>query len=332
MSARFFSSAPDHTMNDPRPARLDQLVADDPRMRRAVERATAIADTPIALLLEGEPGVGKGTFAEAFHRSGPRAARPFVRLHCAALSASDVDTLLFGSAPAAGTPTARNGGGRILAASGGTLFIDAVGELPAEAQLRLLQVLREGQVVPPGSAQAVAVDLALVCASGQHLPDAVAAGRFREDLYFTLNGLTITLPALRTRSDRLCIARTMLARHAPRRALILSPPVVSLIEQHPWPGNLRQLDNMLKVAVALVPADQPCIGLAHLPEDVVDTAGDPHAPGGGDLRATTRWAIDAALARTGGNVSAAARLLGISRNTLYRRLAPGPDGGDPDRG
>jgi transcriptional regulator with PAS, ATPase and Fis domain len=306
---------------------LGRLTHGDARVRRAIDRAHRIIDKPIPLLIQGESGVGKEMFAQAFHRSGARAERPFVALNCAALPEHLIESELFGYVGGAFTGARKEGAtGKIVQACGGTLFLDEIGDMPLGMQVRLLRVLQERTVVPLGGAQPQPVDVSLVCATHHQLMDAVAHGSFREDLYYRINGLTVTLPPLRERSDVLELAETMLHGCAPTRPLSLSPDVRFLFARHPWPGNLRQLNNSIRVAVALLDEDEYVIRTEHLPEDLFAQPDDetlmaPPARGDvGNLRTTTRCAIEKALARTGGNVSAAARLLGISRNTLYRRL------------
>ncbi len=306
---------------------LGQLASGDARVQRAIDRAHCILDKPIPLLIQGESGVGKDMFAKAFHFSSARADAPFVALNCAAIPEHLIESELFGYAGGAFTGARKEGAmGKIVQANGGTLFLDEIGDMPLALQVRLLRVLQERVVVPVGGMQPIPVDVSLVCATHHRLKDAVAQGRFREDLYFRINGLTITMPPLRERTDVLQLADTMLHECAPTHDLRLSQEVRALFLRHPWPGNLRQLNNAIRVAVALLDDDEQIVTLAHLSEEILETATEfvdgPRAlPNRGeDLRAMTRTAIDQALATTGGNISAAARLLGISRNTLYRRL------------
>jgi len=306
---------------------LGRLASADARVRRAVDRAHCILDKPIPLLIQGESGVGKDMFAKAFHASSARAGAPFVALNCAAIPEHLIESELFGYAGGAFTDARKEGAtGKLVQANGGTLFLDEIGDMPMSLQVRLLRVLQERVVVPLGGVQSIPVDTALICATHRQLQDAVAQGRFREDLYFRINGLTVTLPPLRERTDILAVADAMLAECAPGRSLRLSQQVRALFLGHPWPGNLRQLNNAIRVAVALLDDGESVISVDHLSEEIIETATEvPIGPRalnaqGSNLRDMTRSAIDDALASTGGNVSAAARLLGISRNTLYRRL------------
>jgi transcriptional regulator with PAS, ATPase and Fis domain len=279
-------------------------------------------------LIQGESGVGKEMFAKAFHASGARAEKPFVALNCAAIPEHLIESELFGYIGGAFTGALKQGAlGKIAQASSGTLFLDEIGDMPLTLQVPLLRVLQERTVVPLGGVEALPVDISLVCATHHHLQDAVFEGRFREDLYYRINGLTVTLPPLRERSDILALAQQMLESAAHGRRLVISDRVKRIFEQHDWPGNLRQLNNAIRVAVALLDEDEHEIQQAHLPEELFDAdsfdasygARAPRPPTG-DLRTMTRSAIEQALETTGGNISAAARLLGISRNTLYRKL------------
>ncbi|QID17493.1 AAA domain-containing protein [Nitrogeniibacter mangrovi] len=319
-------------MPTPPDCALGRLASGDPRVRRAIDRAHCILDKPIPLLIQGESGVGKEMFAQAFHRSGTRADKPFVALNCAAIPEHLIESELFGYLGGAFTGARKEGSmGKIVQACGGTLFLDEIGDMPLSLQVRLLRVLQERVVVPLGSVQTIPVEFSLICATHHHLQDAVAHHRFREDLYFRINGLTVTLPPLRERCDVLDLAHAMLKTSAPERELSLTPEVCDLFLRHPWPGNLRQLNNAIRVAVALLEPEETRICLMHLPEELLETddvmpisAAPAASAQSSDLKSMTLSAIDHALASTGGNVSAAARLLGISRNTLYRRMNAAP--------
>ncbi len=314
---------------DVRSRALDALAAldtGDPAMQAAIERARRVADKPIALLLHGESGVGKEVFARAVHGSSRRRTQPFVAVNCAALPDTLIEAELFGYRPGAFTGAARDGApGRIREAHGGTLFLDEIGDMPVAMQARLLRVLQERQVVPLGGGRPVDVDFQLVCATHRRLRAEVEAGRFREDLYYRINGLTLTLPPLRARSDLAALVTRLLRDLEPTRTITLAAPVAAAFARHPWPGNLRQLSNALRTACAMLDAHETRIDWPHLPDDLSDELGraQPTAPRGDDdddLRRQADRRIGQVLASSGGNVSEAARRLGISRNTLYRRL------------
>lgn len=310
---------------------LAALDTGDAAFRATLDRARRVVDKPaIPLLLRGETGTGKDVLARALHASSTRRERPFVAVNCAALPESLIEAELFGYRPGAYTGASRQGApGRIREADGGTLFLDEIGDMPLAMQARLLRVLEERAVTPLGGGAAVSVDFRLICASHRHLPDEVAAGRFREDLFYRLNGLTLTLPPLRERSDLSTLVAKLLQAESPDRALRVDDAVMAAFQRMPWPGNLRQLVNLLRTAVALVDDGEEVITADALPEDArhafalprheAATAPRADAMAPEDLRQLTAARIREVLAATGGNVTEAARRLGISRNTLYRR-------------
>ena len=307
---------------------LAALDSGDAALQAAIGRARRVLDKPIALLLQGESGVGKEVFARAVHASGPRAGKPFVAVNCAALPEHLIEAELFGYRPGAFTGASRDGApGRIREAHGGTLFLDEIGDMPLALQARLLRVLQERQVVPLGGGRPVEVDFALIGATHRRLADEIEAGRFREDLYYRLNGLTLKLPALRERSDLPALIARMLAEFAPRPGIEFAPELLHALTRHRWRGNLRELANTLRTACALLGPDESCIDWAHLPDDVAEALRPAPAlptPAVDDAPPTLREqsvrAIERALGDAQGNLSDAARRLGISRNTLYRRM------------
>ncbi len=265
---------------DPPPRRLEKLTQGDPAMLRAIERARKVLMHDIPILIEGESGTGKELFAQALHHSSPRRNAPFVALNCAAIPPGLIESELFGYQDGAFTGARRKGYlGKIRQADGGTLFLDEIGDMPLELQARLLRVLQERRVAPLGGAAEQPVDIAVVCATNRKIRAEVVAGRFREDLYYRLNGLLLTLPPLRERTDRLTLAETLLAEFAPAgQRLRLAPPVADLFMCHPWPGNIRQLHNLLRTAVALLDPGSEALGIEHLPEDFLDQRQDSLPP------------------------------------------------------
>ncbi|OJX67248.1 sigma-54-dependent Fis family transcriptional regulator [Magnetospirillum sp. 64-120] len=306
---------------------LSALESGDAVLAQAVAKARKVVGKDIALLLMGESGVGKEVFAHAAHASGPRAAGPFVAVNCAALPEHLIEAELFGYAPGAFTGARRDGSpGRIRQAHGGTLFLDEIGDMPLSMQTRLLRVLQDREVIPLGGGKAVRVDFALMAATHQPLKQAVADGRFRADLYYRLNGLSLTLPPLRGRADLQALVARILDTIEPGGGLALSAQVAQVAQafaDHCWPGNIRQLANVLRTAAALLEPGETRIRWQHLPEDLVDEMRAPPCPepgAMGDLRAVSDAVMERTLAACGGNVSRAAKQLGVSRNTLYRRL------------
>lgn len=310
---------------------LAALDTGDAVFAAAIGRARKLAGKPIALLLQGESGVGKEVFAHAVHHSGPRRDQAFVAVNCAALPEHLIEAELFGYQGGAFTGARREGSrGRIREADGGTLFLDEIGDMPLLLQARLLRVLQERKVVPLGGGQPIPVDFALICATHRDLPAEMQTGRFREDLYYRLNGLTLRLPPLRERSDLQALMQRELHTLVPARPVRLAPDVDQAMQTYRWPGNMRQLCNALRTACALLDDHEDTIGWEHLPDDLAlalrtaslmqDDTTDPGEPAI-DLRTVSRQTIERTVAQCNGNLSEAARLLGISRNTLYRRLS-----------
>ena len=311
---------------------LAALDIGDAVLHAAIARARKVMGKPIALLLKGESGVGKELFAHAVHNSGPRQTQPFVAVNCAALPENLIEAELFGYLGGAFTGAKREGApGRIREAHGGTLFLDEIGDMPLSLQVRLLRVLQDRQVVPLGGGKPVAVDFALVCATHRNLPIEIQAGRFREDLYYRLNGLTLRLPALHQRTDLDQLLARELQQLVPDRSVTISTDLRQIFHRYRWPGNMRQLANALRTACALLEPHETVIGWAHLPDDLALALQAPAAPAESrpveladgvapDLRVASRLTVARAVSACEGNLSAAARSLGISRNTLYRKL------------
>ncbi|HEY6897147.1 MAG TPA: sigma-54-dependent Fis family transcriptional regulator [Rhodocyclaceae bacterium] len=317
---------------------LDSLATGDQRLQTAIDKARRILGRDIPILIQGESGAGKEMFAKAFHCSGPRAAGNFVALNCAAIPETLIESELFGYQGGAFTGARKEGAiGKIQQAHGGTLFLDEIGDMPLHMQARLLRVLQERSVTPLGGNKSVPVDISLVCATHRKLKEEVARGSFREDLYYRLNGLCITVPALRERTDLRQLVHKLIDAEAAGRAISVSEDAMDLIERYSWPGNIRQLNNVIRVAIALLDDSEQSIGPNHLPDELSEVAGSPaptrmdavqrsEAPPaprpaeGASLEAIERQAILNMLDAVGGNISAAARKLGISRNTLYRKI------------
>ncbi len=312
---------------------LKCLATGDPSLQTALDRASRIMGKDIPLLIQGESGVGKELFARAFHYSGPRQDGPFVALNCAAIPENLIESELFGYVGGAFTGARREGSiGKIQQAHGGTLFLDEIGDMPLNMQARLLRVLQERCVTPVGAQRQVPVDISLVCATHRVLREAMRAGSFREDLYYRINGLTVTLPALRERSDIRSIVHKLIAAEASDGVQVtISEPVMDFFERYPWPGNVRQLQNVIRLAVALLDEGETEIQSCHLPEDLfsADQMGETKSgqepaflveASGRSLDEIKCEAIAMVMNEFGGNVSAAARRLGISRNTLYRKI------------
>jgi transcriptional regulator of acetoin/glycerol metabolism len=357
---------------------LQYMLTGDAQVKLVVDKIQRVLDRDIPLLILGETGTGKELLARAVHQDSARARHPFVGVNCASIPESLIEAELFGYEEGAFTGARRKGApGRILQANGGTLFLDEIGDMPLSLQARLLRVLQERQVTPLGSNKSISVDVAVIGATHCNLREMIERHAFREDLYYRLNGLAVRLPALRERSDLMALALRMLAAECPAGAPRLCDRVVGYFKAYHWPGNLRQLSNVLRTA-AVMAAGEPLITDDHLSDDFLEDvrrarggeAARPaadhdaqprepvlraaasaqatdHPADATPLPAPTRTAaeivlptaaaspqpappktlgeqeiemIRAALDAANGNISEASKRLGISRNTIYRKL------------
>ena len=311
--------APPRSTSTAKAQALEALAGGDTRLARALRMARQGLASGLPVLLLGETGTGKEVTARALHQAGPRADKPFVAVNCAAIPEGLIESELFGYRDGAFTG-ARRGGmiGRLLQAHGGTLFLDEIGDMPLALQARLLRVLQERRVAPLGAGDEQDLDVALICATHRDLKRLVAEQRFREDLYYRVNGVSLRLPALREREDLAAIVRGLLDKSG-GRGVSLDPPLTALLDGFDWPGNIRQLEMVLRTALAMREVDEQVLTLDHLTDCLLDELASEVAPSG-SLRDNEMELIRAALARHQGNVSAAAGALGISRATLYRKL------------
>ncbi len=310
----------------------DAMVGHCEPMQAVLRQVEKMAPQKTTVLIHGESGTGKELVARALHERSPRAAMPFVAVNCGAIPGELLESELFGHARGAFTDAVRAKKGLALEADGGTLFLDEIGELPLPLQVKLLRFLQEEEVRPVGETRSVKVDVRVVAASARDLAQAVAAGQFREDLYWRLAVVGIRLPPLRERPDDLePLARHFLARFAPLRpevrGLDFSPEALERLAAHRWPGNVRELMHAVERAVVL--AEGPVIREEDLPEAVRATASPTADEGpapGDDLsvkratRALEERLIRAALARTGGNRTRAAELLDLSYRALLYKI------------
>lgn len=300
----------------------------DPVMADNMRRAGRLFDTGVPIMLYGETGTGKGVFARHLHEASSRSDQPFIAVNCASTPADLLQGELFGC-PAG----ASDGRGKIVQADGGTLFLDEVSDMPAALQARLLQVLDDKEVLFGGESP-VAVDLRVISATHRRLPDLVAEGRFREDLFYRLHGATVTLPPLRERTDKRQLIERLLRENAvPARpsgagadGVRLTPEALDALARYPWPGNIRQLRNTLRTVLALNEGDS--ITVHDLPDELRSTTpsrdagppGNAKAPAGDPLAAAERAALVRELESRRWNIAKAARALSLSRNTLYRKM------------
>jgi len=315
------------------PNLINDLELGDRRMQGLIGKALKVVGHDIPIMIEGESGTGKELLARALHLAGPRKDGPFVPVNCASIPEGLIESELFGYQEGAFTGAKRKGHiGKIREADKGTLFLDEIGEMPLQLQARLLRVLQDRMVSPLGGTGSFRVELSVVCATNRRMRDAVAAGTFREDLYYRLNGLLLTLPSLKEREDRVPLSRKILDDLAgAERIVSISPEVQKIFESHPWPGNIRQMHNVLRTALALLGEGHE-ITVDELSEDFIEQSGFTSSDGnlgneftvgkgGSELLADVEASlITSTLDRTGGNIAAAARMMGIGRNTLYRKL------------
>jgi len=289
---------------------FDALFAEDSAVLSAIAWSRRLATSELPVMLLAETGAGKELFARAIHAASPRAAAPMLSINCGALAASLLETELFGYAPGAFTGAERAGRhGLFHAARGGTLFLDEVAEMSPAMQAALLRVIETNTYRRVGDTRLERTDVRVICATCRDLGSMVAAGTFRQDLFYRLKGATVRIPALRERTDVVA-----LAHHVLGSSIDLSIDAAAAIAAYAWPGNVRELKSTL--AVAKLHADgADAIELAHLPPELAAPA---HASG--ELDVAEREALRRVLAETSGNLSDAARRLGIARSTLYRML------------
>ncbi|UQS17019.1 sigma-54-dependent Fis family transcriptional regulator [Pseudomonas sp. HS6] len=324
IQARVFAEAKatETTVAAPTAISLSTLHFGDSRVEKAVRQAERLLEKDIPLLIHGETGVGKEVFVKALHRASSRSKQAFIAVNCAAIPAELVESELFGYEKGAFTGANQKGSiGLIRKADKGTLFLDEIGDMPLPTQARLLRVLQERCVQPVGSSELFPVDLRIISATNRSLREQVQLGRFREDLYYRIGGLTLELPPLRERTDKQALFKRLWEQHRePTQWAGLSREVLELFDRHPWPGNLRQVSSVMQVALAM--AEEQPVRPEHLPDDFfVDLEMEPldtPEPLGIDLNDSE--ALNRELQAAGGNISHLARRLGVSRNTLYKRL------------
>jgi len=305
---------------------LAQVIGDAPATRQALELARKVAATDSTVLLRGESGTGKDLFARAIHFSSRRAAGPWVKVNCGALPEALLESELFGHEKGAFTGAVRQKPGRFEDAQHGTIFLDEIGELPMPLQVKLLQVIEEKTFTRVGGNQPIVVDVRIVAATNRDLEEMVRARQFRDDLLFRLNVFPIRLPPLRERAaDIPRLVEHVLRQHG-SSADQITPAALAAIERHPFPGNVRELEHALERALIL--AGSESIDVEHLSFGAAAAPASGSAPDwvpmipadGLSLEVLERELIVRALERARGNKSQAARLLGLTRRTLYSRM------------
>jgi transcriptional regulator of acetoin/glycerol metabolism len=291
---------------------------EDPRLQRGFTRALRVLERDVPVFLQGETGTGKEAFAAALHRASSRASQPFVAINCAAIPETLIESELFGYRGGSFTGARKDGMiGKLEQAHGGILFLDEIADMPLALQTRLLRVLEERQVVPLGGATARALDVRLISASHQDLNVCVAEGRFREDLFYRIAGFAVQLPPLRERSDKGRLLDLLLREEAAGARVRLDAGVRERLLTQPWPGNVRQLRTCLRTLVALALEGRVTLDdLAELLPAAPATAALADNPLGVSERQTLLTLIEAEH----WHIAHVAARLGISRNTLYRKL------------
>lgn len=301
------------------------IVGNDEKMLAVFDLIRDLADVDMPILIQGESGTGKELIASAIHNEGQRAGRRFVPVNCGALPEGLLETELFGHVKGAFTGAIRARKGRFELADGGTIFLDEIGDLSPAMQVKLLRVLQEGTFEPVGGEQTRHVDVRVISATNKDLAEEMARGRFREDLFYRLSVVPIYLPSLRERTDDIPLLVDYILQNeqqrAGRDAVTVSPQALDAMMEHGWPGNVRELQNWIQFALVR------CKGKEILPEHLPPVRGPhrttPGTRGERGSRKLTESAVREALRKTNGNRLRAAKLLGVSRATLYRFLGRG---------
>jgi PAS domain S-box-containing protein len=310
--------------------RVEDILSKSAAMQRVLAILPQIAASGSTVLVLGESGTGKELVARAIHNLSPRAHKPFVAVNCAALPENLLESELFGHKAGAFTDAKKDKPGRFQTANGGTLFLDEIGDMPLSLQAKLLRALQDRIVQPLGAVEGVAVDVRIIAATNRDLEAMVADQSFRRDLFYRLNVVRLTLPPLSQRREDI----PLLAAHFIARQNLatgkdisgLAPEVLARLMRHPFPGNVRELENIVEYAFILCPGG--VIRPEHLPDSLAEAGQDTPLPPGGPATGATlaeikRQAVAEALARNGGRVMAACRELGIAKDTLRRILGPG---------
>lgn len=299
-------------------SRFADMVGNSQALAKVRDLIARVAPSDTTVLILGESGVGKELVARLIHRSSRRSNRPFVVVHAAALPETLLESELFGYEKGAFTGATGRKPGRLETAAGGTLFLDEIGEITPALQVKLLRFLQEKRFVRLGGSQVVTVDARIIAATNRDLRREVAAGRFREDLYYRLSVFPITVPPLRERkSDIRLLTEHILNRLGYTRPL--DEAVLELLREYDWPGNIRELENVLERALILSGGEELQPQHVQLPEPVL--VRPDRIPPGKSLPETEKELLEQALLKAGGNKSKAARLLGITRRMLYTKLA-----------
>jgi len=309
--------------------RIDSIVGSSPPMLRIFETLLQVAPSRASVLITGESGTGKELIAAAIHQHSNRSSGPFVKLHCAALAESLLESELFGHEKGSFTGAAARRDGRLQQAEGGTLFLDEIGEISPAIQVKLLRFLQEREIERVGGNQTIKVDVRIVAATNRDLPRMVKEGKFREDLFYRLNVVSLEMPPLRARpSDIPLLAMRFLRKYAEENGKSIerfSEDALRAMTGYGWPGNVRELENAVERAVVICRNSE--IAASDLPSQVAESSESredgkdrmPHVPGA-SLAEIERYAILKTLEHTGGSTSRAAEILGVSTRTIQYRM------------
>jgi len=312
---------------------FENIVGQSAVMQRIFRQVRQVAPTRATIFISGESGTGKELIARAIHRHSDRAHMPFIPINCGALAPTLLESELFGHERGAFTHAVRQKPGRFELADGGTLFLDEVAETSLDFQVKLLRVIETGEFERVGGTTTLRTDVRIIAATNKDVEALVEQGRFRSDLLYRLNVIRIHIPPLRERREDIpLLVKAFLSefcRTHNKRISRVNPAAMAILQRHDWPGNVRQLRNVLEGAVIMAAEDDTEIGPQHLPPDFCEEAGEKVAPYrspsvtirvGTTLRDAERELIRATLAQTEGNRVKTARLLGLARKTLYRKM------------
>lgn len=301
------------------------IVGSHPSITKVISTARKVALSSSHVLLTGESGTGKEVFAQAIHNESYRARFPFVAINCAAIPRDLMGSELFGYVEGAFTGARRGGNpGKFEFADGGTIFLDEIGEMPLELQAHLLRVIEEKKITRLGGQEVISVDVRIITATNRNLKDEVAKGNFREDLFYRLNVINITLPPLRQRTSDIVLLALHFVRNIGQRLgknqITIDPEALDIMKAYPWPGNIRELQNTLERALNLITGTS--VELEHLPQNITESLSRtfPNNLSGSSIKEAEINTIINALQKHGGNRKRAAMELGIARSTLYRKL------------
>jgi len=293
------------------------------------ELVESVALTQAPVLITGESGTGKELVARAVHEAGPRVGRPFIKVNCAALNENLLESELFGHAKGSYTGASRDRVGRFEAAHGGTIFLDEIGDIPLSTQVKLLRVLEEKEIERVGDHTPVKVDVRIISATNRNLDRMIREGAFREDLFFRINVFPLVCPSLRERREDIpLIVQSFIRQNSEKtgkKILGMTPEAMEKVMAYAWPGNVRELRNAIEYAFVLCPSGG--IGIKHLPPKILDTGAACVCPPESVASTPSPWQDHAgrrelieALRQAKGNQTEAARLLGVSRVTIWKRI------------